>query len=371
MKKRPALIIDHTKLRENMRTVVGWCNEAGIDVAGVIKVSGGLASTALDYEACGAKWIASSRLEQLARAKDAGVKIPMLMIRVPMLSELDEMVRVCEYSLQSEFNTLKALDEAAIKAGKIHNVILMADLGDLREGFFDPEELIDVAKYTEEVLTGLHLAGVGTNLGCYGSVMPTEEKMKHLVRCAEAVEKTIGRRLEIISGGATSSMMPMFDGVMPERVNMLRIGGASFLGSNEETCRIYGRKEMDILHDDAITLEAEVIEVRTKPTHPIGKLGVNAFGKKAVYKDRGDRRRALLAIGGADFGDYTDILPQLEGSFILGCSGDHTILDIEDCKEKVHVGDVIKFKLYYTAILHLSSSENVKKYELGEIGVLL
>ena len=371
MKKRPSLIIDHEKLRENMKTVVGWCSDAGIDVAGVIKVTGGLASAALDYEACGAKWIASSRLEQLARAKAAGVKIPMLMIRVPMLSELDELARVCEYSLQSEFTTLKAMDEAAIKAGKIHNVILMADLGDLREGFFDLEELVDVAKYTEEVLTGLHLAGIGTNLGCYGSVKPTEKKMKQLAQYAEAVEEAIGRPLEIISGGATSSMMPLFDKVMPGKINMLRIGALPFCGALEDLRVCYGRTEVDELHDDVITLEAEVIEVRTKPTHPIGELGVNAFGKKAVYKDRGNRRRALLAVGGADFGDYGDILPQLPGSFVLGCSGDHTILDIEDCKEMVQVGDVIQFKLHYSAILHLTSSENVTKYETGEIGCLL
>ena len=220
-------------------------------------------------------------------------------------------------------------------------------------------------------LTGLNLAGIGTNLGCYGSVIPTGKKMKQLAETAEAVEAAIGRQLEIVSGGATSSLMPVFDGVMPSKVNMLRIGGAAFVGSLEETCRIYKRKELEALHDDAITLEAEVIEVRTKPTHPIGELGVNAFGKKATYKDRGNRRRALLAIGGADFGDIGDILPQLEGSEVLGCSGDHTILDIEDCKEKIRVGDVIRFKLHYSAILNLSSSENVTKHEVGEIGVLL
>ena len=371
MIKRPSLIVDHEKIRENMKTVVGWCSDAGIDVAGVIKVTGGMASAALDYEACGAKWIASSRLEQLARAKAAGVKLPTLMIRVPMISELDELMQVCDYSLQSEFATLKAADEAAIKAGKIHNVILMADLGDLREGFFDLEELVDVAKYTEEVLTGLHLAGIGTNLGCYGSVKPTKEKMEQLVRYAEAVEEAIGRRLEIISGGATSSMMPLFDGVMPERVNMLRIGALPFCGAMEDIKVCYGRTEPDVLHDDAITLEAEVIEVRTKPSHPIGELGVNAFGVKARYKDRGNRRRALLAIGGADFGSTDNLVPMLEGSELLGCSGDHTILDIENCKEIIKVGDVVRFKLRYTAILHLTMSENVNIYETSEIGVLL
>ena len=226
--RKPALILDHEKLRFNMRTVIGWCEEAGIKVAGITKVTGGMASVARDYEECGAVMIGSSRLEQLARARSAGVQLPLIMIRVPMISELEELVEICDYSLESEFTTLKALDEAAIKAGKIHNVILMADLGDLREGFFEKEELVDVAKYVEDVLSGLHLAGIGTNLGCYGSVMPTEEKMNQLVSYAEAVEEAIGRPLEIISGGATSSLMPVFDKVMPARVNMLRMGAISF-----------------------------------------------------------------------------------------------------------------------------------------------
>lgn len=362
-RKRPALVLDHDKLRYNMRTIISWCDHAGINVAGVIKVTGGMASVAKDYEECGAAMIASSRLEQLVRAKSAGVNIPLLMIRVPMLSELDELVEICDYSLQSEYETLKALDDAAIRAGKIHNVILMADLGDLREGFFDKDELVAVAEYVDDVLSGLHLAGIGTNLGCYGSVVPTKEKMEQLVSYAEEIEAKIGRKLEIISGGATSSMMPVFDNEMPERVNMLRIGALSFCGSMEDLKLCYGRDEADALHGDVFTLEAEVIEVKTKPTHPIGKLGVNAAGKKATYVDRGNRRRALLAIGRADYGDIDDIVPMLEGAEVIGASGDHTILDIEDCKERLKVGDVVTFKLKYSGLLNLTSSENVTIYE--------
>ena len=346
-----------------MGTIIGWCDQAGISVAGVIKVTGGMASAAKDYEDCGAVMIGSSRLEQLARAKSSGVNIPMLMIRVPMLSEVSEMVEVCDYSLQSELAVLKATDDAAIRADKIHNVILMADLGDLREGYFEKEELVDVAKYVEDYLSGLHLAGIGTNLGCYGSVMPTEEKMKQLIEYAEAIEEAIGRRLEIVSGGATSSLMPLFDGKMPEKINMLRIGAGAFLGALEDTRICYGRKEMDALYDDVFTLDAEVIEVRTKPTHPIGKLGVDASGRKATYVDRGNRKRALVAIGTADYGDTGDIIPQLEGSYVVGASGDHTIVDIEDCSGHIRPGDVITFKLRYSALLHLTSSENVTIYE--------
>ena len=348
-----------------MSTVTGWCREAGIDVAGVIKATTGMASVALDYERCGAKWIASSRLEQLERAKAAGVKIPVLMIRVPMLSEIADVVRVCEYSLQSSIDTLKAASEEALKQGKTHNVILMADLGDLREGFFEKEELADVAKYVEEKLDGLHLAGIGTNLGCVGSVKPTEEKMLMLADWAETVEAAIGRPLEIVSGGATSSLMPLFDKVMPSKINMLRIGAVVYCGPNEDRRTCYGREEVDVMSDEAFVLEAEVIETNTKPTHPIGELGVDAFGQKATYVDRGRRKRAILAVGRADYGDIGDILPQLEGAEVTMASGDHTILDIEDCREELRVGDVVRFKLKYSAILRLTTSENINIEEIN------
>ncbi len=359
MKKRPTLIVDHEKLRHNMRTVTGWCRDAGIDVAGVIKVTTGMASAALDYEECGAKWIASSRLEQLQRAKDAGVKVPLLMIRVPMISELGEMIKVCDYSLQSSLDTLKALESEVLSQNTTHNVILMADLGDLREGFFEKEELVAVAEFVENKLDGIHLAGIGTNLGCVGSVKPTEEKMLMLADWAEAVEEAIGRPLEVVSGGATSSLMPVFDGVMPAKVNMLRIGAVAFCGPTEDLRTCYGREEVDVMSDEAMILEAEVIETNTKPTHPIGELGVDAFGKKAVYVDRGRRRRAILAVGRADYGDIDDIIPVTEGAEVTMASGDHTIVDIEDCREEIKVGDVMRFKLKYSAILRLTASENI------------
>ena len=359
MTKRPALIVNHENLRNNMKTVVGWCRDAGIDVAGVIKVTTGLASAALDYESAGAKWIASSRLEQLVRAKEAGVKVPLLLIRIPMLSELDDMVKICDYSLQSSLDTLKAVNEAARNNGKTHNVILMADLGDLREGFFEKEELADVAAFVEKELDCIHLAGIGTNLGCVGSVKPTKEKMDMLADWAEAVEAAIGRPLEIVSGGATSSLMPLFDGVMNPKVNMLRIGAVSYIGALEDLRTCYGREEVDVLSDECFILETEVIETNTKPTYPIGELGVDASGKVGNYVDRGRRRRAILAVGRADYGDIDDIVPVLEGAEVMMASGDHTILDIEDCKEQLRVGDVVRFKVKYSALMRLTTSENI------------
>ena len=143
--KYPALFYDRAKLVNNVRILSSKCGEHGIDIAGIIKATNGAAATAEDFVAGGAKLIGSSRLEQLARAKAAGIRVPMLMIRVPMLSEVSEMLNIADISLNSEPVVLEAINEAALKRGITHKVILMADLGDLREGFFDMEELIETA----------------------------------------------------------------------------------------------------------------------------------------------------------------------------------------------------------------------------------
>lgn len=362
-RKYPAIVIDHEMVRHNARTVNEWCQEQGIFLTGVIKGANGIVSVVEDYVAGGAKIIASSRLEQLKRCKDANIGVPLMMIRVPMLSELDEMVQIADYSLNSERVTLDALNKAAGEHKVVHKVVLMADLGDLREGFFNVDELVDTAVYVEKNLENLELAGVGTNLGCYGSVMATEEKMQELADIADRVEAAVGHKLEIVSGGATSSLMGVFDKYMPPQINMLRIGAAILTGPLEDMRTCYGYSEMDALSDAAFTLEAQVIEVKTKASHPIGQLGVDAFGQKPEYVDRGMRKRALVAIGRADYGEITDLVPTIEGMEVIGASGDHTILDIEDVKEPIEVGDIIRFKLKYSAILRITGSENVKRYE--------
>ena len=193
--------------------------------------------------------------------------------------------------------------------------------------------------------------------------MATEDKMQELADLAIRVEKSIGRELEIVSGGATSSLMGVFGGYMPEKINMLRIGAAALAGSLEDMKTCYGYSEMDALRDDAFTLEAQVVEVKKKASHPIGQLGVDAFGKKQTYVDRGERTRALVAVGRADYGEISDLVPTIEGMEVIGASGDHTILDIEDVKEPIEIGDIITFKLKYSAILRITGSENVRRYE--------
>ena len=348
----PQLEVDLGKLQENLAALRERCQVSGIKLSGIVKGFCALPEAAKVYDRAGLDSIGSSRLEQLRTLRQAGIRTPLMMIRIPMLTEVDELVRWADVSLQSEISVLRASNEAAARAGVRHKVILMVDLGDLREGFWDREELISAAMEVEQKLENLDLLGVGTNLGCYGSVQATPEKMEELISAAEAVEAAIGRRLEVISGGASSSVHMVLDGTMPSRINHLRVGELLLLG------RVWGC-DVPELHKDVFTLRAEVIEVKTKPSHPVGELSVDAFGRTRTYVDRGHRRRALLAMGRVDYGECEDLVSREPGLIMLGASSDHTLVDVQNTVRDIQVGDILEFDLCYATMVYLTHSESV------------
>lgn len=357
MNRNPKLIIDLSKLKNNIDKVQRMCHDAGIEVAGVIKGCTGLPQCVEQFEMAGCRFIASSRLEQLELLKEYGIQTPMMMIRIPMLSEAYDVVRLTDISLNSDVDVLKELNRQAGRQDKKHQVILMADLGDLREGFWDRQEMLEAALLVENELHNLELAGVGTNLGCYGAIAPTSEKLTELVDIAGLIEEKIGRELEFISGGATSSLTRIIDGDMPPRVNMLRIGEGILLAKDLQDLWGY---DMSYMYKDAFVLRAEVLEVRDKPTYPVGEIMFDAFGNKPEYEDRGIRKRALVGIGKVDYGAPEDLIPMDKNIKVIGASSDHTILDVHDAGD-VHVGDTVDFELSYSNLVYVTNSGNVNK----------
>ena len=196
-----------------------------------------------------------------------------------------------------------------------------------------------------------------TNVGCYGSILATEEKLDELVAVAEQIEGRIGRQLELISGGATSSFMRVIDGDIPERVNFFESEKAFFW---QGTWNFFYGYDMSEMHQDVYTLKAEVIEVKDKPSHPVGEIAVDAFGHTPEYVDRGIRRRALLAIGKVDYGSIDEIFPQDEGVEILGAFQRSQILDIEDAKQDFKVGDIVSFGINYASVVYVTNCRNVQ-----------
>ncbi len=354
----PVLDINLDKISANARIINEICQKNGITVSGVIKGAGGNLKIAEQMVNAGCKHIASSRIEQLMDVKKHYPTFETMLLRLPMSSEVEEVVKYVDISLNSELDTIKALNKACSKLGKRHRVVLMLDLGDLREGFINPKELIEAAIYIENSMKSIELAGVGSNLGCYGSVKPTIKNLTLLANTAKEIEKIIDRKLEIVSGGATTSLPLLINGELPNGINNLRIGEGILINMD---LPLLWNINIDGTHQDCFVFTAQIIEIKEKPSHPIGELFVDAFGYAPVYEDKGIRKRALLAAGAQDFAMYDKLIPMDACIKMVGSSSDHLIIDITDCTKEYKLGDLISFKVFYGPMVFLSNSKYVRK----------
>jgi predicted amino acid racemase len=349
----PQLTIDLDKIEHNARAIVGLCREHGIDVTGVTKGVCGHPEIARAMLRGGVSSLGDSRLENIHRLKRAGIDASCMLLRMPPLSGAANVVASADVSLNSELSVLAALSEVADRLGMVHDVIIMVDLGDLREGVM-PDEL--VAFFTAaRLLPGIRLAGLGTNLACFAGVVPTEDNMNRLVALAHDVETTLGMSLETISGINSSGLELIAAGRMPEQVNHARIGEAILLG--RETIH---RKPWPGTFQDAFILHAEVLERKTKPSHPIGERGEDAFGELPTFEDQGNRVRALLNVGREDT-RIRGLAPLDAGITILGGSSGYLVVDVTDASRAIDVGAELSFCLNYGALLAAMTSTYVKK----------
>ena len=292
MRQYPQLEIDLSLLQSNARAVISRCNAAGICVCGVIKGADGLPEIARTLRAAGAAELGTSRLEQVAKCRAAGVPGPWLLIRIPGLTELPDVVALCDTSLQSEWATLMALEEECLRQNRTHRVIVMTDLGDLREGFWDKDELVDVCQRVEQDLPHVHLAGIGVNLSCYGSTKPTPDKLNALVALAHRVEARIGRSLEVVSGGATSSFTLVHWGTMPAGINHLRIGEGTLLGKETEGNTL--GEYCDKIYNRTNEIAASVKKVNL--LYCLGDKGENVIAKGSYHAEIIDLLSNNLAV---------------------------------------------------------------------------
>jgi predicted amino acid racemase len=354
---RPSVSVDLGKIERNARAIVKLCAEHGISVTGVTKCTCGLPEVARAMLRGGVVGIGESRMQNVRRLEAAGVRTAYTMLRVPPLSDVEEIVEHVELSLNSELAVLHSLSAAARARNRIHDVLVMVDLGDLREGVW-PDDLVPFVREVLE-LPGVRLAGLGANLTCYAGVIPTVHNMGRLVRCAEEVEQHFGIRLDVISGGNSSALPLIASGRMPRRVNHARIGEAILLG-----CETAHRKPWPGTSQDAFVLRAEIVELKHKPSLPIGPRGEDAFGGTPDFEDRGDIDRALLNVGREDV-DVEGLTPLDPRLCVLGASGDYLVLDVTAVAGELKVGDEVAFALRYGALLAAMESRYVDAHFVG------
>jgi len=349
--------IDCERIQRNTRAIVDLCAAHGIDLVGVTKACCGHPEVAWAMLAGGARMLGESRLDNVRRLRQAGVGADVMLLRLPRLSEVGDVVRLAQVSLNSEVETVRALSRAAQVCGVTHGVILMVETGDRREGV-----MAECAVGTAQEMLGLpaiELVGVGTNVACIGGVVPTQENVQLLVDVVEAIERSLGIRLRVISGGHTSNLDLLVRGEMPRRVNQLRVGEALLLGVNSTT-----GNPLPCPYQDAFTVVAEVIELKTKPSLPDGEIAVDAFGRVPHWEDLGPRRRAILAMGEQDM-RIDGLRPRRSDVFIVGASSDHLVVDVTEADPPVCLGDELTFDPSYAAVATAMASVGVEKVVQG------
>jgi predicted amino acid racemase len=303
----------------------------------------------------GIEYIGDSRIENIIRMTNAGISAKFILIRNPALSEIPIVVNYADISLNTELITIKMLSEEALQQNKKHGIILMVEMGDLREGIM-PKDLEFIVEQVLK-LKGIELLGIGTNLKCYAGVIPDDKNMKEFSDIVENIQEKYGIKLKFISGGNSAN----YDWFMTTNnkglINNLRIGTAILLG-------VGGINEIPIpnLYQDTFTFVGEIVELKKKPLYPKGTITTNAFGEPSIFQNRDKqsedyRNHALIYAGRQDINEK-GLIP-LDDIEILSASSDYIIVDLKDNDFKL--GDQLRFNLNYEALLGAMTSPFISK----------
>ncbi|WP_330463646.1 alanine/ornithine racemase family PLP-dependent enzyme [Metamycoplasma gateae] len=348
----PKIVINETKFKNNVKKAIEICSKQNIDVLAVTKGFCGNRRMAELYHEAGIKKFGDSRLDNFEIYKDIpGHK---QLLRIPMISEIPRMLELCDSSLNGDINVIEKISDYVLEKNlKPHEIVLMVDLGDRREGYL-PEETLEIAKKIQD-LKGVKLIGLGCNFGCYGARIPSDQSMAEFVKLQHQIEDELNIKLTHMSGGNSLSLHMVWEDRMPKEINVLRMGFAMIFGTED----MY-RETIKGMYRDAFRCEAEVIEVDFKSSLPIGACGIDAFGHVPYFEDIGDIKRLILGIGKLDT-MFDAMIPYDKDLKILGGSSDHLIINAQDSKIEYKPGDIIKFDLDWGSLLYLFNSSYVEK----------
>src|SRR5690554_208218 len=358
------LIIHSSKIKENIKYLSNYFKEKNIKWSLVTKVFSGdkefLQNILTEDVIENISSIGDSRLTSLKNLKAVNPQMKTIYIKPPSEIYVDEVVKYADISLNSSLSTIKALNQAAQKIGKIHQIIIMIELGELREGV-NRESLMN---FYEKVfqLSNIEVIGIGSNLGCMYGVEPTYDKLLQLSLYKELISTKFNKNLEFISGGSSITLPLVENGVVPKDINHFRIGEAAFFGISP-----LDNKPFKELKTDVFELNANIIELEYKKTVPEGKIGEANIGHTVEFdkKDTGEKSyKAIVDFGLLDV-DQNDIEFVDKNMNFVGITSDMLVIDIGKNKDqKYKVGGTIGFIPNYMAVARLLNSKFIdKKYQ--------
>ncbi|MCG9793597.1 alanine/ornithine racemase family PLP-dependent enzyme [Flavobacterium algicola] len=345
------------KLQENYKFLNEIFTSRAIDWGVVTKILCGNTIYLQEIMDLGVVEMHDSRISNLKKIKKLNPDIQTVYIKPPAKRSIERIVRYADVSFNTEKYTIQLLSEEAQRQNKVHKIIIMIEMGDLREGVMG-EELINF--YGDILqLPNIEIRGIGTNLNCLSGVMPTQDKLIQLSLYKQLIEAKFDITIPWVSGGTSVAVPLILKNARPMAVNHFRIGEALFFGKD-----LFTGKTMEGMHNDVFKLFAEIIEITEKPDTPTGELGENVAGKSFTVDSNVDfsssSLRAILDIG------LLDMQPQYlkaedDKITIVDASSDMLVIDISNSDKDYKIGDLVSFKLQYMGALYLLNSDYIEK----------
>ncbi len=351
------LTLYRKKLEENFSFLDKLFADRGIHWGVVSKILCGNVLYLKELLSLGVTEIHDSRISNLRKVKSLAPDVQTVYIKPPAKRSIPGIVTHADVSFNTELATIRMLSDEAVRQKKQHKVIIMIEMGDLREGVMG-DELVDFYRQVLR-MPNITISGIGTNLNCLNGVMPTQDKLIQLSLYKQLVEAKLGISIPWVSGGTSVAIPLILRNVRPMAVNHFRIGEALFFGKD-----LFTGQTIDGMNDEVFRLRAEIIEINEKPAIPSGELGPNVTGSVQDIPDASDlgatSLRAILDIGLLDMQPQY-LIPDDSGVDLIDASSDMLVADISKSAKSYSVGDIISFKLQYMGALYLLNSAYIEK----------
>ncbi|MEX0686575.1 MAG: alanine racemase [Balneolales bacterium] len=344
------------KLRHNHQFLSDILKKKDIEWGVVTKLFCGNRDYIKEVIDLGVMEIHDSRVSNLKVVKKINPDVQTVYIKPPPKKSIPSIIKYADVSFNTELSTIRLLSKEAVKQDRDHKIIIMIELGDLREGVVR-EDLIDFYSQIFK-LPKIKVVGLGTNLNCLHGVMPDSDKLIQLSLYKQIIELKFDRKIPYVSGGTSVTIPLILNGELPEGINHFRIGETLYFGLD-----LFSGEVIEGMESSVLELFTQIIEIHEKPMAPSGTMGTNPQGNVMDVDENLYGKTAYRAI--LDIG-YLDIQPEFlvsksENVRIVDASSDMLVVDVGQNESNLVVGDTLPFELKYVGALGIMNSSYIDK----------
>lgn len=350
------ITLETNKLKSNFEYLDNNFRKHGIDWSVVSKLLCGNKDFLTELLNLGIKQVSDSRTTNLKTIKAINPEIETIYIKPPAHRSIRNVIKYADISLNTEIRTINLLSEEAVRQGKIHKIIIMIELGELREGVMGDDFIQFYSKVFK--LKNIEVIGIGANLSCLYGILPNSDKLIQLSLYKQLIEALFNKKIRYVSGGSSVTIPLVFQNLLPKAINHFRVGESLFLGTD-----VYNNTTLKNMHSDVFRLFAEIIELTEKPVNPTGEMGTNVEGHSFEFDEKMIGKtayRAIIDLGLLDV-EQSHITPVDGDLSFVGASSDMLVINLGANKKKYKVGDLLEFRMDYMGTLRILNSRYIEK----------